>query len=177
MSQELPVTPAHCCTPDKDLESPSSTRLEALVPSRDSRARTHRRPGRLRRDSAGSCGTRVPSPGSSHQSLRVRAPGPASPSQSGAGGAGTDGAGVEDPRTLGGGSGDSRASVRRSHRLPGWRSEADSAVAAPGTPPHRGSSAVQSAPRVSKVVGGGSQSEGCGEVGVKAGCRDRRRSP
>ena len=26
--------------PDKDLESPSSTRLEALVPSRDSRART-----------------------------------------------------------------------------------------------------------------------------------------
>ena len=28
--------------PDKDLESPSSTRLEALVPSRDSRARTPR---------------------------------------------------------------------------------------------------------------------------------------
>ena len=27
--------------PDKDLESPSSTRLEALVPSRDSRARMH----------------------------------------------------------------------------------------------------------------------------------------
>ena len=26
--------------PEKDLESPSSTRLEALVPSRDSRART-----------------------------------------------------------------------------------------------------------------------------------------
>ena len=60
--KETPVCPAHWVTagaspgswqfpvhyklhlaPEKDLESPSSTSLESLVPSRDSRARTHRR--------------------------------------------------------------------------------------------------------------------------------------
>ena len=41
--------------PDKDLESPSSTRLEALVPSRDSRARTPKAYEPLCASSKGEC--------------------------------------------------------------------------------------------------------------------------